>query len=117
MTPGRHLSSLSSSTGERVTHAEDRRTLPLPRGRGLRLGGGTVMPSDATSAASGSGTLNAPGITSAVIVLVSFELRHLEDQPVAVLISGPSLRRQAKRPDQVGTGTPLPRTQPTGVFP
>ncbi|MEU1466498.1 hypothetical protein ABZ467_39180, partial [Streptomyces sp. NPDC005727] len=32
--------------------------------------------------------------------------------PVAVLISGPSLRRRDKHPDQVGTGTPLPRTQP-----
>ncbi len=51
-------------------------------------------------------------LSGAVIVLISFELRHLEDQPVAVLISGPSLRRQDKRPDQVGTRTPLPRTQP-----
>jgi hypothetical protein len=51
-------------------------------------------------------------LSGAVIVLISFEFRHLEDQPVAVLISGPSLRRQAKRPDQVGTRTPLPRTQP-----
>ncbi|MGY5045432.1 alpha/beta hydrolase, partial [Streptomyces sp. 900105755] len=31
---------------------------------------------------------------------------------VAVLISGPSLRRRDKHPDQVGTGTPLPETQP-----
>jgi hypothetical protein len=55
-------------------------------------------------------------------VLISFkDLVVLKDQPVTVLISGPSLRRRTKRPDQVGTGTPLPRTQPvwstSGVLP
>src|SRR5690349_18284633 len=53
-------------------------------------------------------------LSGAVIVLISFkDLVVLKDQPVAVLISGHSLRRRAKRPDQVGVRTPLLRTQPS----
>ncbi|MFI9825899.1 IS30 family transposase [Streptomyces sp. NPDC052013] len=51
-------------------------------------------------------------LSGAVIVLISFELRQLEDRPVAVLVSGHSLRRRDKHPDQVGAHTPLLRTQP-----
>ena len=48
-------------------------------------------------------------------MLISFkDLVVLKDQPVAVLVSGHSLRRQDKRPDQVGARTPLPGTQPAG---
>src|SRR4051794_8837314 len=51
-------------------------------------------------------------LSGAVIVLISFEARHFEDQPVAVSLCGHRPERRDKPPDQVQPATPLPRTQP-----
>ncbi|CAG6392184.1 hypothetical protein SCOCK_150156 [Actinacidiphila cocklensis] len=51
-------------------------------------------------------------LSGEVIVLISFEARHFDDQPVAVSLCGHQPGRRSKPPDQVQPATPLPRTQP-----